>query len=434
MLVFSSVTKSFGDDTTALHNVSFQIDPGELVVITGPSGSGKTTLMKLLTKEYSLDGGSIQLDDLDLSQVRSKDIPYVRRRVGVVFQDYKLLGELTAWENIALALSIINTSSSELEQRVADLLDLVGLADKAFLFPHQLSGGEAQRISIARALSTAPNILFADEPTGNLDANTTKEIIELFKKINDLGTTVIVTTHDPLVMEGLGTDRLIEITRGSITKDTKASTSKPDSEPAEEVQEEEVEVKHVDEILTDTPEQPEPQSSTTSSTTSSKPAPLAQLGATIGSWFGKKATAQESSQTSSSIEESKEEKPNEQELESDTQDSQPAPVAASTESLDDDSDDTSQDESQPEERESEDDAQNDITDDDTKNDDDKPTTPSKPTQAVKVEIKSIDQLDGADQEEVKKPKKSKSTSKKTSSKKSSKSDDTSTSDSKKDAP
>ena len=183
MIVFSTVSKLF-DDEYALQDVSLTVEPGELVMITGPSGSGKTTFMRLLTREYKPTTGEILFDSIPLSKISAGQIHHHRRKIGVIFQDYKLLPELNVWENIALALSIIGTKDDEIERRVTDLLDLVSLTDKAFHFPIQLSGGEAQRVSIARALSTAPKVIFADEPTGNLDSTGSKKIILLMKKMN----------------------------------------------------------------------------------------------------------------------------------------------------------------------------------------------------------------------------------------------------------
>jgi len=228
MILFRNVTKQF-DESFALKDLTFSIEPGELIMFTGPSGSGKTTLMRLLMREYIPTSGEIIFDDTPLSKISQGKIHHHRRKIGVVFQDYKLLPELNVWENIALALSIIDTNDSEIERRVTDLLDLVSLTDKAFLFPTQLSGGEAQRVSIARALSTAPKVIFADEPTGNLDPETSKNIISLLKKINQLGTTVMITTHDHEVKDWLGKVRHIVLENGKLVKDSK-SEIKSDSQ------------------------------------------------------------------------------------------------------------------------------------------------------------------------------------------------------------
>lgn len=233
MIIFSSVTKKFGDHPPAVDDISFEINEGEMAVITGHSGSGKTSLMRLLTKEYIPDEGEITFHDTPLSSIRASHVHKHRRKIGVVFQDYKLLHDLNVWENIALALSIIGASPSEIEKRVTDLLKLVDLVDKAFLFPSQLSGGEAQRVSIARALSTAPKMIFADEPTGNLDSETSKSIVKLLEKINQLGTTIMVTTHDPVVLDILEKARHLKLEKGKLVHDSspkKKSTKKDDSD------------------------------------------------------------------------------------------------------------------------------------------------------------------------------------------------------------
>lgn len=219
MITFQNVTKQFGDDSFALKDVSFSIAPGEFVLLTGPSGSGKTTIMRLVTKEYIPSEGEIIFDNVPLSEIKKSKIHLHRRRIGVVFQDYKLLPELNVWENIALALYIINKNQAEIESRVTDLLRLVNLVDKAYLFPSQLSGGEAQRVSIARALATGPSVIFADEPTGNLDPETSTTIARLLKKINELGTTVLLATHDQSVLHTIPDARRLELNKGQLVHD-----------------------------------------------------------------------------------------------------------------------------------------------------------------------------------------------------------------------
>ncbi|MDH5533189.1 MAG: ATP-binding cassette domain-containing protein [Candidatus Pacebacteria bacterium] len=230
MLKFIRVTKKYNADKPALDSVSFDIDSGELVVITGPSGSGKTTLLKLLTKDEDPTEGEIYFKEENINLLKRSKVPYHRRKIGSVFQDYKLLPELNIWENIALALSILGHPDHEIEEKVTDLLKLVGLTDKAYLFPHQLSGGEAQRISIARALSTAPEMIFADEPTGNLDAANSLIIAKLLKKINDLGTTVMVTTHDPVVIKHLSGSRMMELKDGVLIDSNEKKEKKKEKE------------------------------------------------------------------------------------------------------------------------------------------------------------------------------------------------------------
>jgi cell division transport system ATP-binding protein len=246
IITFQAVTKQFGASTIALDAVSLAVAEGELVVITGPSGSGKTSLMRLLIHEYTPESGEIFFQDESLADLRSKDVPYHRRNIGVVFQDYKLLPELNVWENVALPLSIIGKDQDETESRVTDLLKLVGLTDKANLFPSQLSGGEAQRISIARALATGPKVIFADEPTGNLDPEASLDIVRLLRQINRLGTTILLATHDAVVLEFLKSERRISLDHGKLVKDTRpqpvAAPVVTETEEVAEGEEEELKV------------------------------------------------------------------------------------------------------------------------------------------------------------------------------------------------
>jgi cell division transport system ATP-binding protein len=237
MITFSSVTKKFGSGNVALDNVSFHLEPGDFAIISGPSGSGKTTIMKLLIKDLLPTKGEISYKDFDLKDIKGSKLPEHRRKIGVVFQDYKLLPELNVWENIALPLSIMGKPVSEIESRVTDLLNLVSLTDKALMFPKQLSGGEAQRVSIARALATGPGLIFADEPTGNLDKDSSLSIIKLLKQINELGTTVLLATHDVVVLDELSKERLIKLDKGSLKSDS--DPRKPKSKEKEVVKKEE---------------------------------------------------------------------------------------------------------------------------------------------------------------------------------------------------
>jgi cell division transport system ATP-binding protein len=227
MIVFDKVSKKFFNDTYGVKKVDFEVEPGEILLITGPTGSGKTTLMRLITREYEPDEGQILFDDLPLSELSTSSLHQHRRRIGVVFQDYRLLPESNVWENIALPLLIAGRSEEKIEERITDLLKLVNLENKADLFPRELSGGEAQRVSIARALATAPPVLFADEPTGNLDKDTTKSIIKLLKKINELGTTVLLSTHDIIVLEDMKSARRLDLKDGELVLDTKEKKKKP---------------------------------------------------------------------------------------------------------------------------------------------------------------------------------------------------------------
>ena len=208
MIRFKHVTKVFPDGTIAFENLSFDIDDGELALITGPSGSGKTTVMRLLIREYQPNQGEVEFDGKSLTTIKANYIPRLRRKIGVVFQDYKLIEELNVWENIALPLLIKKEKQANIEERITDLLKLVELTDKALMFPRQLSGGEAQRISIARALATGPKVIFADEPTGNLDKKNSLHIVKLLKKINELGTTLLIATHDQMIMDELDVKKI----------------------------------------------------------------------------------------------------------------------------------------------------------------------------------------------------------------------------------
>lgn len=219
-------------------NISFSVDPGEFVFITGPSGAGKTTLLRLLTREYTPTEGSIDFENEDIVKLNKRELPLHRRKIGVVYQDYRLVPDLNVWENIALPLVINSTAEPTIEQRVTDLLTLVDMTNKALLFPRQLSGGEAQRISIARALALAPSVVFADEPSGNLDPETTTSIIHLLNKINSLGTTLFLATHDQQVLKMFPKLRMIKLRNGEIESDTHhdkpASKPEPSVQPSEE--------------------------------------------------------------------------------------------------------------------------------------------------------------------------------------------------------
>jgi cell division transport system ATP-binding protein len=225
MIRFSAVTKDFGGAYPALSDINFQVEKGEFVFLTGPSGSGKSTLLKLITKEYLPSQGDIEFDSVPLSQIRGSKVHHHRRRIGVVFQDYRLLPELNVWENIALPLEILGRPREEIEERVTDLLELVQLSDKPYAFPAQLSGGESQRVGIARALATAPGVLLADEPTGNLDPQNTLIIAKLFHKIHELGTTILFATHDLSILNALSARR-IHLDKGKLVSDAEHKAGK----------------------------------------------------------------------------------------------------------------------------------------------------------------------------------------------------------------
>lgn len=221
MILLDSVTKQYPKDTKpALDKVSLHIEPNEFVFLVGKSGAGKSTLIKMITKEEFPDTGKIIVGGIDLDYVKKRHIPGYRRRLGVVFQDFKLLPRRTVYENVAFALEIAGMSNREISKTVPKVLDLVDLLDQAKKFPSQLSGGQKQRVSIARSVARQPKILIADEPTANLDKLTTQEIIALLKKINDFGTTVLVTTHNENIVNTLQ-KRVVTLKDGKIVSDQK---------------------------------------------------------------------------------------------------------------------------------------------------------------------------------------------------------------------
>lgn len=231
MIVFDEVIKSYTTGEVVLDQISFQINPQELVVISGPSGSGKTTLLRLMIKDLEPTSGTIAIDGEILYKLKSKHIPALRRKVGFAFQDYKIIPDKTVGENIALVLEIIGLKQAAIEERIRHLLELVGMPSKGNLFPRQLSGGELQRVSIARAIAPEPKILLADEPTGNLDTETTQGIIKLLQQINQMGTTVVVTSHNLQIINDLDA-RHLELRQGRITKDSKPTPiTKNEAEP-----------------------------------------------------------------------------------------------------------------------------------------------------------------------------------------------------------
>ncbi len=221
MILLDRITKTYpGDEEPTLDNISLHIEPHEFVFLIGESGAGKSTLIKMITKEEQPDSGKIIIGGIDLDYVKKRHIPHYRRRLGVVFQDYKLLPTRTVFENVAFTLEIAGMSGKEIAHTVPKVLDLVGLSNKAHKFPPQLSGGERQRVSIARSVARQPKILIADEPTGNLDPVTCHEIIDLLQKIHDFGTTIMVTTHDMNIVNNLG-KRVITLKAGRIVDDQK---------------------------------------------------------------------------------------------------------------------------------------------------------------------------------------------------------------------
>ncbi len=219
MILLDRVSKVYGKEgEPALNRVSLHIEPKEFVIVVGTSGAGKSTLLKLLTREEKQSSGKIVVGGIDYDTLRKKHIPLLRRKIGVVFQDFKLLPQRTVFENIAFALEIAGMTNREIKSTVPKVIDLVGLKGKESKFPHQLSGGERQRVAIARAVVRQPKILIADEPTGNLDPKHSWDIVRLLEKINRYGTTVILTTHNADIVNKLKR-RVITIEHGKVVSD-----------------------------------------------------------------------------------------------------------------------------------------------------------------------------------------------------------------------
>lgn len=218
MIYFKKVSKAYSNNCLALDNIDLTINDEEFVSIAGRSGAGKSTLIKLLIREELPSKGQILWGDQDIGKLSSRDIPFWRRQIGMIFQDFRLLPNKTAYENIAFAMEVGGCSKDEIEKTVPQLLKLVNLANRVDNFPHQLSGGEQQRVAIARALAHRPKVLVADEPTGNLDLLNTWEIIRLLMKINELKTIVILSTHDKDVINGIER-RVITLENGRVIKD-----------------------------------------------------------------------------------------------------------------------------------------------------------------------------------------------------------------------
>ena len=218
MIYFDNVSKVYPDGTVALEGVRLSIKEGEFVSVVGHSGAGKTTLMRLLLGEEKASSGVVSFESVDIRKVKPSDMPEFRRQIGAVFQDFRLIPNKTVYENVAFAMEVAGKTEEEIASDVPHVLELVDLTKKMWNFPRQLSGGELQRVAIARAIVNHPSIVIADEPTGNLDPINTYEIIQILKKINDLGTTVILTTHNKGVVEALG-KRVITMDHGRITRD-----------------------------------------------------------------------------------------------------------------------------------------------------------------------------------------------------------------------
>jgi len=218
MIEMKDVTKKYTNGTAAIRGLSISIDQGEFVYVVGPSGAGKSTFIKLMYREEKPTSGDLKVANYDLMKIKNREVPYLRREIGVVFQDYKLLERKTVYENVAYAMQVIGKRPREIKKRVMDVLDMVGLKHKARVFPSELSGGEQQRVSIARAIVNTPQVVIADEPTGNLDPEISWEIMKLLDRINAQGTTVVMATHNRTIVNTIR-HRVIAIENGKIIRD-----------------------------------------------------------------------------------------------------------------------------------------------------------------------------------------------------------------------
>jgi len=218
MITFQNVSKIYPPDVCALEDISLKIEKGEFVLLAGRSGAGKTTLLKLLLAEEKPSKGRVFFENQDISKIKRQQLPYLRRKIGAVFQDYKLLVSKTVKENIAFVMEAIGAGDQEISESVPKVLEIVGLSDKQAKFPHELSSGQCQRAAIARALIHRPEVILADEPTGNLDPYNTSEIIDLLQRINEFGTTIILSTHNKDIIKKLK-KRTIVLKDGKLTRD-----------------------------------------------------------------------------------------------------------------------------------------------------------------------------------------------------------------------
>ena len=218
MIELRNVHKVYDNGSVALEDVSIHIEKGEFVLVCGHSGAGKSTFIKLLSHEVQPDSGTVMVNDVDVTRIKSSKVPYLRRKLGIVFQDFRLLPSKTVFENIAFALEVIEEKPKVIQEKVFNVLELVGLSDKANDLPQDLSGGEQQRVAIARAIVNKPLVLIADEPTGNLDPQTSRDISDLFKAINNSGTTVVMVTHDMDMVSYLN-KRVIALEGGRVVSD-----------------------------------------------------------------------------------------------------------------------------------------------------------------------------------------------------------------------
>ena len=220
MIEFRNVSKTYDTGTEAIHNANFKIDKGEFCFLVGSSGSGKSTLIKMILKEEEPSSGNIIINGKDTTFLKPSRVPYLRRSMGIVFQDFRLLPDKTVYENVAFAMYVVKATPKHIRRQVPMVLSLVGLSNKAKVYPNELSGGEQQRVALARAIVNNPSMLIADEPTGNLDPNTAWDIMELLNDINLRGTTVVVATHAKDIVDKLN-KRVIRIDHGNIVRDEK---------------------------------------------------------------------------------------------------------------------------------------------------------------------------------------------------------------------
>ena len=225
VITFSSIYKAYAVESAALENISLTIPTGDFVSIVGQSGAGKSTLLKLISAQEKPSQGSLVIDGWDITKIKKWQVPHLRRQIGVVFQDFKLLPKRTTFENVAFAMEVGGAATREIRETVPHILKLVNLTEKVAAYPHELSGGEKQRVAIARALAYKPQILLADEPTGNLDALHSWDIVQLLMKINKLGTTVLLATHNDEVVNALKR-RVVTLSKGKIVADQKGGTYK----------------------------------------------------------------------------------------------------------------------------------------------------------------------------------------------------------------
>ncbi len=228
MIRFENVSKIYENNVKALSDINIHIGVGEFVFLVGPSGSGKSTFIKMLLKEVEPTNGKVIVGDTDVSKLTRKKVPYFRRKVGMVFQDFRLIPNLNVYENVAFAMKVVEATPKEIRKRVPMVLSLVGLSHKYKMFPNELSGGEQQRVSLARAIVNNPSVLIADEPTGNLDPTTSREIMDLLDDINKAGTTILMATHDKDIVDRMK-KRVIAIEGGEIVRDEKRGMYKDEN-------------------------------------------------------------------------------------------------------------------------------------------------------------------------------------------------------------